>query len=194
MKLFEDNGRSAIIKRLMILLGVILIVFATINVIWFLGYQQRYDYISEHLDATYIDGIEEKDLLRYMKEVGDYTITMKMPAYLGRGGFVSVARTEGYVTKLDDDGNIIEGSDMYITLYAWPKYFTDYKIGVDFYDEVNSVWEQVEFTSEMKMMNTEALDDEYIEYVTQLISEYNDEITELISIAEQTLGISITQN
>jgi hypothetical protein len=46
----------------------------------------------------------------------------------------------------------------------------------------------------MEMTNTEALDDEYIEYITQLVSEYNEEITQLIDIAEQTLEISIIRN
>jgi hypothetical protein len=46
----------------------------------------------------------------------------------------------------------------------------------------------------MEMTNTEALDDEYIEYITQLVSEYNEEITKLIDIAEQTLEISIIRN
>jgi hypothetical protein len=44
------------------------------------------------------------------------------------------------------------------------------------------------------MTNTEALDDEYIEYITQLVLEYNEEITKLIDIAEQTLEISIIRN
>jgi hypothetical protein len=83
---------------------------------------------------------------------------------------------------------------MYITLFIWPEYFSDYKIGLDFFDEFNGVWEQVEFTSAMEMTNTEALDDEYIEYIMQLVSEYNEEITKLIDIAEQTLEISVIRN
>jgi hypothetical protein len=89
---------------------------------------------------------------------------------------------------------MIEGSDMYITLFIWPEYFSDYEIGLDFFDEFNGVWEQVEFTSAMELMNTETLDDEYIEYITQLVLEYNEEITKLIDIAEQTLEISIIRN
>lgn len=191
MKIFKDNQRSAIFKRLILLLLAIVIIFAAINAVWYFGYQQRYNHLSECLDAKYIDDIEEKDMLRYFKDVDDYTITLKMPAYLGSGGFISVARTEGYVSQLDDNGNVIAGSEMYITLYIWPKYFSDYKLGLDFYDEVNSVWEQVELTSDMELMNTDALDDEYIEYVNQLISEYDAEITKLIDIAERTLNIDI---
>jgi hypothetical protein len=194
MKSFEDTDRGAIMKRLLILFAVILLVFATINAIWFFGYRQRYNHIAGHLEAAYLDGSGGNEMRRYVKEVDGYTITMKMPEYLGQGGFVSVARTGGYVTKTDADGNMIEGSDMYITLFIWPKYFSDYKIGLDFFDEFNGVWEQVEFTSAMEMTNTEALDDEYIEYITQLVSEYNEEITKLIDIAEQTLEISIIRN
>ena len=194
MKIFKDNQRSAIIKRLILLLLAILIIFAAINAVWYFGYQQRYNRLSEHLDTKYIDDIEEKDMLRYFKDVDDYTITLKMPAYLGSGGFVSIARTEGYVSQLDDNGNVIAGSEMYITLYIWPKYFSDYKLGLDFYDEVNSVWEQVELTSDMELMNTDTLDDEYIEYVNKLISEHNTEITKLIDIAERTLNIDVGGN
>lgn len=196
MNIFKDKEKAKVAKKLFALFVAILILFSAINAIWFLGYQQRYNHIAKHLDATYIDSDEAigSDLLRYTKDVDEYTITMKMPAYLGLGGFVSVAKTEGYVVRLDDDGNIIEGSDMYITLYIWPKFFKDYKIGLDFYDEINSVWEQVEFTSEMEMMNTENLDDDYIKYVEELVAKYSDEINELIGVAEKTLEINIRQD
>lgn len=194
MKFSKDNSRAAILKRLLILLGAILIVFASINAVWYFGYQQKYNSIAKQLDATYVDDIEEPDRLRYTKEVGDYTITMKMPAYLGSGGFVSVGKTEGYTTITDEDGNIVGGSDMCITLFIWPKYFSDYKIGLDFYDEANSIMEQVEFNSEMEMLHTDNLDDEYIEYINQLVSEYEDEIMYLISLGEEVLKIDIIQN
>ena len=73
---------------------------------------------------------------------------------------------------------ITEG-EMYITLYIWPKYFSDYKIGLDFYDEANSIWEQVELTSDMELMNTDDLDDAFVEYILQLISDYQNEINKI---------------
>lgn len=194
MNFFKDNSRTAIIKRLLILLVAILIVFASINAVWYLGYQQKYNAIASKLNATYIDDIEEADRLRYTKEIGDYTITMKMPSYLGSGGFVSVGKTDGYITVTDDEGNIVDSSDMCITLFIWPKYFSDYKIGLDFYDEVNSIMEQVEFTSSLEMMHTDTLDDEFVEYINQLVAEYEDEIMYLIHLAEETLEIDIVQN
>lgn len=194
MSLFKDKSRTAIIKRLLILLAIILLIFAIINAVWYFGYQQRYNAIARHLETTYSLGEDDDDMLRYTKEVGDYTISMKMPEYLGSGGFVSIAKTSGYEVSLDDEENIMESSGMYITLYIWPKYFNDYKIGLDFYDEANSIWEQVELTSDMELMNTDDLDDAYVEYILQLISDHQDEINELICIAEENIDIKIAQN
>ncbi len=194
MSFFKDESRTAITKRLLILLAIIMLVFAIINAVWYFGYQQRYNAIAKNLEATYFDGDNDDDMLRYTKEVGDYTISLKMPEYLGSGGFVSIAKTSGYVVSLDGKENIIESSEMYITLYIWPKYFSDYKIGLDFYDEANSIWEQVELTSDMELMNTDDLDDAFVEYILQLISDYQNEINKLIDIAEENLDIEIAQS
>lgn len=194
MSFFKDESRTAITKRLLILLAIILLIFAIINAVWYFGYQQRYNAIAKNLEATYLDGDKDDDMLRYTKEVGDYTISLKMPDYLGSGGFVSIAKTSGYVVSLDGKESIIESSEMYITLYIWPKYFSDYKIGLDFYDEANSIWEQVELTSDMELMNTDDLDDAFVEYILQLISDYQNEINKLIGIAEENLDIEIAQS
>ena len=194
MSFFKDESRTAITKRLLILLAIILLIFAIITAVWYFGYQQRYNAIAKNLEATYLDGDNDDDMLRYTKEVGDYTISLKMPEYLGSGGFVSIAKTSGYVVSLDGKENIIESSEMYITLYIWPKYFSDYKIGLDFYDEANSIWEQVELTSDMELMNTDDLDDAFVEYILQLISDYQNEINKLIGIAEENLDIEIAQS
>ena len=191
MKIFQDDQRSAIVKRLVLLLRAILTVFAAINAVWYFGYRQKYTRLSSHLDAKYIDGVEEKDMLRYSKEVDGYSITLKTPAYLGMGGFVAISRTGGYETQLDEEGNIVAGSDMLITLYIWPKFFSDYKLGLDFFDEFHSIWNQVEFTSDMEMMNTDTMDDEYIKNINNLMAEHQAEIEKMIQIARETLDIAI---
>jgi len=106
----------------------------------------------------------------------------------------ALAKSLFHVVSLDGKENIIESSEMYITLYIWPKYFSDYKIGLDFYDEANSIWEQVELTSDMELMNTDDLDDAFVEYILQLISDYQNEINKLIGIAEENLDIEIAQS
>ena len=130
-------------------------------------------------------------MLRYSKEVDGYSITLKTPAYLGMGGFVAISRTGGYETQLDEEGNIVAGSDMLITLYIWPKFFSDYKLGLDFFDEFHSIWNQVEFTSDMEMMNTDTMDDEYIKNINNLMAEHQAEIEKMIQIARATLDIAI---
>lgn len=193
MSLFKDESRTSIIKRLLALFIIILLIFAIINAVWYFGYQKRYNTMAGNLETTYLFNQNDDDMLRYTKEVGDYIISLKMPEYLGSGGFVSISKTSGYSVSLDDDGDIIDASEMYITLYIWPKYFSGYKIGLDFYDEANSIWEQVELTTDMEPMDTDALDDAYIDYISQLISEHQGEINELIGIADENLGIKITQ-
>ena len=62
------------------------------------------------------------------------------------------------------------------------------------YDEANSIWEQVELTSDMELMNTDDLDDAFVEYILQLISDYQNEINKLIGIAAENLDIEIAQS
>ena len=113
------------------------------------------------------------------------------PRRLGMGGFVAISRTGGYETQLDEEGNIVAGSDMLITLYIWPKFFSDYKLGLDFFDEFHSIWNQVEFTSDMEMMNTDTMDGEYIENINKLIAEHRAEIEKMMQIARETLEVDI---
>ena len=110
MSLFKDEDRTAIIKRLLILFAIIILIFAIINATWYFGYRQRYSIIAKNLEATYLFGENDDDMLRYTQEIGDYTISLKMPEYLGSGGFVSIAKTSGYSISLDDDGNTLEAS------------------------------------------------------------------------------------
>lgn len=191
MSRFKDENKTAIFKRLLILFFTILLIFAIINIVWYFGYQQRYHTIAKNLEPTYLFEENDSDMLRYTKEVGDYIISLKMPEYLGSGGFVSTAKTSGYSVSVDDDGNTVELSGMYITLYIWPKYFSDYKIGLDFYDEANSIWEQVELTPDMELTNTDTFDDAYIDYIQELISEHRDEINKLIDVVRENLDINI---
>ncbi len=192
MSWFKDENRALIIKRLLILFAVILLIFATINVVWYFGYKQRYNAFAENLEESYLFGDEsEEEMLRYSKEVGDYAISLKMPSYLGSGGFITIYNSEGYTITRDEDGNIIEASEMDISLYIWPKYFSGYKIGLEFYDEANDIWEQVEFTTDWEITNID--DDAYVDYIYQLISEHSDEINTLLDIASEYLGIEITR-
>lgn len=46
----------------------------------------------------------------------------------------------------------------------------------------------------MELMNTDDLDDAFVEYILQLISDYQNEINKLIGIAAENLDIEIAQS
>ncbi len=190
MKTNTNTGKPLILKRLAILLGVILLIFGMINGLWFFGYRQNYHNFSLKLEAQYVEGIEEADMLRYAKTVDGYSVTLKMPNYLGSGGFISVEKEEGYVSQLDENGNIIGDNGLNITLFIWPQYFGKYELGLDFFDEVNSIWEQVAIRPDLSLANAEDMDEAYIAYINELISENQEEIDKLIAIAENTLDVN----
>lgn len=192
MKLSKGNERATIFKRLAMLLGAVLLVFALINAVWFLGYMQRYNRLAAHLDVTYIDDPEEGHKRKYSREVGEYTIILDKPSYLSDGGFVAISRTRGYVTTLDENNNIVGGDDILISLYLWPRFISGNRIGLDFFDDLISLWTQTEVTSDLEPVNSENVDDEYIDRMKQLISENYDEIITLINVLEETLEIDFT--
>lgn len=183
----KEKKKMSIAKKLLILLGIILVIFGTINAVWYWGYMKSYHDISEKLDEVYIDGIEESDMLRYSRTIDGYTVTMKMPEYLSSSGFISVGKTGGYIGELDQEGNLIGGSGLYIELYIWPKYFGEFEMGLDFYDEAAGIWEQVEINADMTLRNTENMDESFVEYIEELILENYDEISKLIAVAEEAL-------
>jgi hypothetical protein len=186
--------RCAIVRILMILLALIIIVFAVVNCIWYFGYRQRYSAVEKHLEAEYLLGEESNDALRYTKEVGEYTILMKPPAYLGSGGFISVSKASSREVSLDDEGNILGSGGMDITLFIWPKYFSGCEIGLFFQDEASSVWYQVYVTADLELKNTDGLENDDAENILRLISENRDEINEMLRIAEENTDIDLTQS
>ena len=54
-----------------------------------------------------------------------------------------------------------------------------------------AIWNQVEFTSDMEMMNTDTMDGEYIENINKLIAEHRAEIEKMMQIARETLEVDI---
>lgn len=193
MRAFKNKPKGAILKRLLLLLlSILFLLFTAINGIWYFGYRQRYNTLAKHLEVTYLSDEESNDALRYTKEVGDYKISMKLPDYLGSGGYLSISKIASYEVSLDDEGNILESSGTDITLFIWPKYFSGYKMGVFFYNEANSIWYQVYVNSDLELTNTYDSEED-TENILKLLSENQDEIKELIRIAKENLEIDIAR-
>lgn len=185
--------KKSVSRIIGLVMVIALFIFGAVNAIWYFGYQRTYDKISEHLEMTYMDDIQDIEALRFCKDIGEYSIRMKMPTYLGSGGFISVGKTEGYIVHLDENGDVIGGSGIDITLYIWPKYFGEYEFGVDFYDEANGLWEQVEITSELKIENADSFSANHISEINELIIAHADEIERMFDLAENTLNINLQQ-
>ncbi len=187
-----ESPRKRIALRLGIVLLDVLVIFGGIHFTWKLGYNSQYEKIAEKLDVVYLDESREEDMKRYEKTFGDYSVSLKMPAYLGYGGFVTVGSETGYVGKLDENGNVTGGSGLDISLYVWPKLFGGYTLGVDFLDDYNNIWEQVYVNRDLSLSDTEDMDDEYIDYINELILDNHSEIENLFNVAEKELGLSLS--
>lgn len=121
-------------KKLLILFAIILMIFVTINAVWYFGYKATYNRLAGKMDvAENIIGQEKS--INYYKIVGDKKCILGMPVYLGTGGHLCVGKQDGYVPQFDNDGNIIADNGVSISLYIWPQFFGGYQLGVDFYSE-----------------------------------------------------------
>ncbi|MCD7756289.1 MAG: hypothetical protein LUJ09_08235 [Firmicutes bacterium] len=191
MNPFSEENRVLTLKRLAILLAAIVVIFAAINAIWYFGYYQRYHILSSQMESYYQAGIEEESFLRYSMEVGDYTVTLKMPSYLSSSGFITIEPSEGYTAWLDEDGNIVESTGMLVTLYIWPEYFVNYEVGLWFYDDAAGISYQVTMTSDMEIARADEMDNALVEEIQSLISEHQDEIDALLRVAADSLDIHL---
>lgn len=178
---------NSVLKRLITLFIVILVTFGAINALWFYGYKIQYNRLSNVLEVAYND--INPNIKRYVRDEGGYHFELKMPEYLGRGGFISVAKEEGAITYYDETGTITGSNGMFVSLYIWPKYFGKYKMGIDLYDEVERVSEQIVITDDIQVVVNGDYDDEYIQYLQDLLNENYDEIIRLINVADTLLKI-----
>ena len=189
MKKYIGEKRISVGKKLLYMFAVILAIFGIINGVWYFGYKASYDKLASKMEPT-IDMIEETTV-RYTTTVDNYSFVLKMPAYLGEGGFLSVSDTEGAVTELDSNNDIVSSNGTVITLFIWPQRFGGYQMGVDFCDEAAGLWEQVYIKSDLTIASAENLDGQYIQYLEELLSDYATEIQDLIVAAETLWEIDL---
>ena len=189
MKETSSKQRMSTPKKLIILFAVIMAIFAVINAVWYFGYKATYVELASKMDQT-IDRVDGKTV-HYTKTVKNYSFNLKMPAYLGKGGFLSVGDAEGAVTEFDSNNNIVSSNGTYITLFIWPQHFGRYQMGVDFYDEATDLWEQVYIDSDLTIVSSENLDSQHIKYLEELLSDYATEIQALIEAAETLWEIDL---
>ncbi len=81
---------------------------------------------------------------------------------------------------------------MQITLFVWPKYWGQYEMGVDLYDEASDIWEQILIDKDLSVIANDDYTDEFVAYLQELINENADEIHNMISLVSKELDIPIT--
>ena len=194
MSFSKDDTKAAILKKLVVLLVSILVVFATINAVWYFGYQKRYNNMAKYLEKGYSGDVENEKMLKYGTTVGEYQIALKMPEYLGSGGFVSVSKPEEFVVEQNEMGETTTRSDASISLFIWPNYFSGFDLGVWYFDFVGESDEQIMITQNLDLANAEELDPEYVAHARQLIEANKDKIQEMFEVAEKTLEIKLTND
>ena len=197
MRISSDSARGAIWKRLLLLFVSILTLLGLVNGVWYFGYKNRYNRIAEHLSEYYLGKTGEPAARRYETEVEEYRIGMKMPAYLGRGGFISIGKTEDMLIELDETGEIEAGKGMRIMLWIYPKYFRGFELYLTLEDDAEDVHETVELTPDLRLKDEtleEILDPEELAELSRRIEANRDEIQRMLALAEKTLEIRIADD
>ncbi len=185
----ENKKTISTFKKLLILFIILLSVFGLINIIWYYSYKRVYDKLTYKMDTIHRSADDKET--RYMKTLEGYDFMLKMPSYLGSGGFLTVGNSEGAISEVDEKGNVINSNGLYISLYIWPQAFGGYKMGLDFFDEANDIWEQVEVDSKLHLTSTENLDDQYVKYIQRMIKDNKKEINKLLNMAEDFWNIEL---
>ena len=118
----KDNKKY---KKILIIIGIIIGIFAIINLVWFVGVKSRY------IELTKIFNNSKNELGNYTKDIDGYRYIVKDTGYLNHSGFANVSIAKDIVIEFDDEGNEVASDFAKVTLYIWPKWFNGYTYGID---------------------------------------------------------------
>ena len=175
--------KHAVLKKILIFFGILLLVFALINIGWFVGIKSRYDTYAKGMEK--IEGPKMDGIIRtyYEKEEDGYRYYIKSPTYLSDNGFMQVANAFSNIVIVDDDGEATHSLDVRVKLYVWPQVFGGYQYGVDIQKE--GVWEQIYIDEEGNYLPQDSENVEVNEYLDSIIQENESEILKLLKLANE---------
>lgn len=181
-------------KKLLILFLVILAVFGAVNGVWYFGYKNIYNGFAKEM-TFYMDEYDDSGFLSgYGTAVDGYSLNVKMPEYLGFGGFLCISREEGYRPVYDDQGTVISDNGMLISLYIWPQLFGGYQLGLDCYSESDAeITGQFEIHGDRSLVHAEYMDEEAIAEVEAMFDAHSEEIQHLFDLAKEVWGLTFRQ-
>ena len=102
----KEKKRTVV--KLTILACVIVFIFGMVNAVWYFGYKKTYDDYAGNME---INDIGFEDGARYQAIVEDCLCQLKMPSYLGYGGYLTVQNAESASYEMDENGNIVNGDE-----------------------------------------------------------------------------------
>ena len=171
----KDNKKYKII---LIVIGIIVGIFAIINLVWFVGVKSRYIELTKSFDNS------KNELGNYVKETEGYRYIVKDTGYLSNSGFLSVSIAKDIVIEIDDDGNEIASDFIKVTLFIWPEWFSGYTYGID-----------IDYGDYFYQINVEK-DGNYIPYENEnqeklksMLDDNRDEINKLFNLADKMWDI-----
>ena len=174
--------QKKVVKKLIIFGVVVALVFAVINLVWFLGIKVPYDNLSngmEKIQGPTVDGFTR---IYHTASKDGYEFNIKNPAYLTDNGYLSVVDESGIVVVMDENGNV-ENKEDYITLFIWPQLFGNYKYGIDI--QTDEAWEQIYIDLEGNYITEDVDNVELNEYYENLLKKYEVEIQKLLKAAKE---------
>ena len=192
-KKWKKEQRRSMRKGARITLAVLLAILALWTGVWYFGFAIRYDRLASCLEP--ITG--ETALMTkasHTLEYGEYQVVLKKPGFLGGGGFVHIGPREGMVIFLDEDWNEIgQSTEMCVDLFFYPQFGGGYESAVIFDDGKNTWWTWLtpELGYNYDLYNSADAPAEEIAHLESLLEEYHDEVSSLVSAAEELWAIDL---
>ena len=179
----KEKKRTVI--KLTILACVIVFLFGAVNAVWYFGYKKAYDDYAGKMEIV-DTGFEDGE--RYQAIVEDCLCQLKMPSYLGYGGYLTVQDAEGISYEMDENGNIVNGDEKTVILHIWPQAFgNDYTYGVSLLSPAETV--QIMIQKDGSVVPQSDGNTELDEHSEALLANYQEEIAHLLEIARIFWGI-----
>lgn len=179
----KEKKRTVV--KLTILACVIVFIFGMVNAVWYFGYKKTYDDYAGNME---INDIGFEDGARYQAIVEDCLCQLKMPSYLGYGGYLTVQNAESASYEMDENGNVVNGDEKTVILHIWPQAFgNDYTYGVSLLSPAETVQIMIQKDGSIVPQSNE--NTELDEYNEALLADYQEEIAHFLEIARTLWGI-----
>ncbi len=174
-------------------LAIILTLLLAWTSIWYFGYAIHYDKLAGKMERVKGE-TAAMTTASHSLEYKDYMIVLQKPGFLGEGGFIHIGDKEGMVIFLDKDWHEIgQNKDIYIDLFFYPKFGGGYQSAIMFDDGDKSwwVWLTPELTYNYDLYDSANRPAEEIAFLEQLLTDYQEEIWDMIEIAKEIWDIDL---